>query len=387
MTSWRVTNDINIYLKQMYQTRAKTRKYLLYFAQGGWANQQRCLKNAYAMARILDRTLLLPPVLPHGLWGYTSQRTVLTADQGHFKPKNDSSTDPLFLYLERLPAKRYMPMSQVLDINFSLPDIPTLDVRDFHQRYYHENLTTSTIEIDYGYSHFNTTWVHKKRRLEGKVVNVHKVEYGSHRTDARTYRDLYGTLGNDPTDILVFLDTFVAPYHETVREAVPSWRPRLAPSIVHAVKDTVAKWPPYAAIHLRTGDGPFKLRVEQTIRDSFQGVTAVIMDWLDANRLRNRHENIALYVATDLDNFREHDVFAAAAANLTNAVYQSHHVNLVVLSLENVGNATEVLGGILYSDIFLDMQIATCAPIGFQMSYFSSFSDMISTYRLSDSVC
>ena len=148
MTSWRVTNDINIYLKQMYQTRAKTRKYLLYFAQGGWANQQRCLKNAYAMARILDRTLLLPPVLPHGLWGYTSQRTVLTADQGHFKPKNDSSTDPLFLYLERLPAKRYMPMSQVLDINFSLPDIPTLDVRDFHQRYYHENLTTSTIEID-----------------------------------------------------------------------------------------------------------------------------------------------------------------------------------------------------------------------------------------------
>jgi hypothetical protein len=372
----------------MHNTTKKEPKYLMYFADHGWANQQICLKNAYAMARILNRTLLLPPVLPHNGRGSTSLSwMVLTKDQGHYQPNTNPFAHLFYMYLERLPAKLYMPMGRVVDIKFSLPDIPTLDVREFHAHHFHENLTRSIIEIDNGYSHFNTTWVHKESQLEGKIVEVHTNFYGRKRTDVRTHRNLLGTLGNDPSDILVFLDTYFTPYHPSVRAAVPMWQPRLAPSIVQAVQGTVAKWPPYAAIHLRAGDGGFKSRVESTIRNSFQGVTKIIMQWLNANQERDRHQTIGLYVATDLENFHQHEVFAAAAANLTKAVYESHQVKMRVLSRKNVGNATKVLGGILYADIFLDMQLSACAPMGFQPSSRSTFSSLIATYRSSGSGC
>ena len=280
-----------------------------------------------------------------------------------------------------------MPMSRVLDIEFSLPDIPTMDVQDFHVQHFHKNLTRFIIEIDNGYSQFNTIWLHNRSQLEGKIVEVHATQYGRKRTDVRTHRDLSSTLGNDPSDLLVFLDTFFTPYHPSVHEAVPGWRPRLAPSILQAVQGTVAKWPPYAAIHLRAGDGPFLSRVEETIRKSFQGVTKVIMKWLNANQERDPHQTIGLYVATDLVDFRKHNVFAAEVTDLKNAVYESHQVKMLVLSGKDVGSATKVLGGILYADIFLDMQLSACAPIGFQPSSGSTFSGLISTYRLSVGVC
>ena len=114
------------------------------------------------------------------------------------------------------------------------------------------------------------------------------------------------------------------------------------------------------------------------------------MNWLTANQERDRHQTIGLYVATDLVDFRQHKVFAAEVADLTNAVYESHQVKMLLLSGENVGNATEVtkvLGGILYADIFLDMQLSACAPIGFKASSSSTFSGMIVAYRWSVGVC
>jgi hypothetical protein len=373
-----------VVLNATQQAEVRSPKYLLYFTQGGWANQLICLRKAFIMAKLLDRVLLLPPVLPHHGKGTTYLDYILTKDWQQFKSSTtDYLTDPFFHYLTRLPKDRYLPMSQVIDVNYTLPGIQTMDVRNFQQKYGEKNLTRATIEIDYGFSHFNTNWLYNNSELEGESRSGNRTEYGKVVSFNRTYRDLPRTLGPRSEDVLVFLDSFVAMYSESVLAAVPEWRPRMAPSIREAVCSTIATWPPYVAIHVRTGDGPFKQRSEMTIRKVFHGVTKLILDWLELNQesLDEYNRTIGLYVATDLPNFRRHVVFAAEASNLTETIFQQHHVTLTLLSLENVGNRRVVLGGMLYADIFMDLEIPVCAPIGFQGSAGSTFSGLITLSR------
>jgi len=112
-------------------------KYLLYFAHDGFSNQQLCLHFASIFARELNRTLLLPPVLP---WKNEAGSTVYTHvrdKDGNIKSTHDDWTEPEIFYLEHLPAHRYLPMDHVMDVEFTLPHLRTMDVQDFFQRYYY----------------------------------------------------------------------------------------------------------------------------------------------------------------------------------------------------------------------------------------------------------
>jgi hypothetical protein len=384
VTNLRWMRSVDTYLRGMGVEHVEEPKYLLYFTQGGWANQQWCLKKAFIMAKCLNRILLLPPVLPHFGKGATNQATVLTNGSMWFKETHSVDTDPFYHYLTRLPNEQYLPVSQVIDLDFTLPGVKTMDVRNFHRRYDQKSLTRATIEIDYGYSHYNTLWLYNQSEIEGTVEDLTINEYTMTKQITRTARDLPSTLGSGSSeDLLVFLDSFKAAYSENVLAAVPEWRPRMVPSIREAVRSTIASWPPYAAIHVRTGDGPFKQRSETTIRKVFQGVTNLILNWLGLNHrsLHPHNRRIGLYVATDLPFFRQHMVFAAEVATLTETVFQQYNVAVTILSHENVGIATDLLGGMLYTDIFLDLQIPVCAPIGVQGSPGSSFSSWITLYR------
>jgi len=128
-------------------------KYLLYFSNNGFANQIICLYFASIYARVLNRTLLLPPVFPWKHEPGSTTKSMFRDKESNVKTTHDHLTEPELHYLQYLPQDRYLPMNQVIDIEFALPDLRTLDVRDFfHRLYYPLNLTKATIEIDYGYS-------------------------------------------------------------------------------------------------------------------------------------------------------------------------------------------------------------------------------------------
>jgi hypothetical protein len=282
-----------------------------------------------------------------------------------------------------------------------------MDVRDFYQTYYHHStssMTKVTIESDLDYSHFNTVWLYNATsELEGRIDSFDRIEYGRLQSLNQTYRDLGRTLGSQTKDILVFLDSFLSAMHETLLVQLPPWQPILTPVIRQTIRTAVADWPPYAAIHLRAGDGPFKLRIDETIRRVLQGIAVVILEWLKKYITHSAPSTIGLYVATDLESFRTHKLFVAEIANLTTVLAEQHHVNLTLLSLSDLGSTTiggiataasvtplSLLGGMLYGDIFCDIQVAVCAPIGFSGSVGSTLSQLMARHRnrsVTDHVC
>jgi hypothetical protein len=100
------------------------------------------------------------------------------------------------------------------------------------------------------------------------------------------------------------------------------------------------------------------------------------------------HETVGLYVATDLDDFRQHPVFRVYSSQLVESIYGWHGVNVTILSRQEIfGNASQILDGILYADSFLDIQMAVCATIGFVGTVGSSFSNLINDHRGSEQEC
>jgi GDP-fucose protein O-fucosyltransferase len=392
-----------------------TKKYLLYFAQAGFANQQMCLKNAYVMAQMLDRVLLLPPILPHFGRGSTNGHMVLSSSGQHFQMRREvreSTMNPFFLYLQSLPVRRYLPMDHAIDIDYVLPGIEHMDVRTFHEQFYRTEMVQASIELDHGYSHFNTIWTKENQsEMLGRTVRRTAKEHGQIKILNQTYRGAVSTLAPYSEDILVMLDSFRTTYHEAVQATLPDWRPRLATKLRMAVgthmADMATMLPQYyAAIHLRAGDGPFTdpRLMERTIRHVMRNMTIVLSEWLSASlateisnatvgevantsQRPNRYDTVGLYVATDLDDFRDHPIFHSESSKMLDSIYFQHGVNVTILSQRDIGNATQILNGILYANDFFDVQMAVCASIGFVGTDRSSFSSLINQHRKSEQEC
>jgi hypothetical protein len=403
--------------------------YLLYFANSGFANQLLCLQHASLLAQMLNRVLLLPPILPHFGPGRTFAHMVLSSDGTRFESPRTYRAEPILNpfhhYLQRLPVDQYLPMDQVMDVEYSLPGIETMDVRTFYkgEQFHTTAMEQSSIEVDHGYSHLNTIWINKNQSdLLGRTEQIEVTEYGKFKVLNQTYRDVVNLLMPPSEDVLVFLDAFLVNFHEAIQVASrPWWRPRLARNIrtavlhAHTTRGVGAEagrlLPPYyyAAIHVRAGDGYFKNPqvLEQTIRHTLGDVAMVLSQWLSSGPLSTTasnasttvggvtstsqteklHDAIGLYVATDLHDFRNHPVFRAESVQILESLYDRHGVNITIFSQQDVGNATQILNGILYADVFLDMQLAICASIGFVGTSGSTFSDMIHQHRQSEQEC
>jgi hypothetical protein len=397
--------------------------YLLYFANSGFANQLICLQHASLLAQMLNRVLLLPPILPHFGPGRTFAHMVLSADGTRFESPRSYLAEPILNpfhhYLQRLPVDQYLPMDQVLDIEYSLPGIKTMDVRTFYKEQFPTTaMVQSSIEVDHGYSHLNTIWINKNQSdLLGRTEQIEVTEYGKFKMLNQTYRDVVNILMPPSEDVLVFLDAFLVNFHKATQVASrPWWQPRLARNlrmaVLHAHREAEAGrlLPPYyAAIHVRGGDGYFKNPqvLEQTIRHTLGDVAMILSQWLSSGPLSTTasnasttfggvtstsqteklHDAIGMYVATDLDDFRNHPVFRAESVQILESLYDRHGVNITIFSQQDVGNATQILSGILYADVFLDMQLAVCASIGFVGTSGSTFSDMIHQHRQSEQEC
>jgi len=250
-------------------------------------------------------------------------------------------------------------------------------------------LTKATIEIDYGYSFTNTIWIHGRPDLEGTIKGN------------RTYRSLPATLGPDSEDVLVLLDSFFTKsLHQSLKRSSTgsgSWRPRFIPAIRTAVRSMMVEqaWPPYAAVHVRTSDDTFHQNRNTTIQHVFNDITLMILEWLDdlTTKIRTMGESlsekIVLYVATDAPSFHDDECFVVAISTLSEIVYQKHRVNVTIYSLVDAGDLTKTLGGgLLYSDLFVDTEIASSAPIAFKgtmeipgVEFKSTLSMLISSIR------
>lgn len=379
--------------------------YLVYFSFAGYANQITSLQNAYKMARLLNRTLLLPPILPHrNEPGSTKAVMVMTPAKRAFRRQHSDKVDPFYHYLRRLPVDKYLPMSDVLDTNYSLPGVRTMDVRDFNATFnYYSNMTSKAIiEIDLGYDHFNTMWIFNQSSLEGFENITTRKEYGKMVVLNQTCRDVATTLASRPEDVLVLLDSFRPTFHESVQKTIPTWKPRMTTFIRKAVGRSIKAQLPrhYVAMHLRTGDGPFLSKIHETIATAFAKVLQVVSEWVTVGTTTpplvgtsampswNETRSIGLYVATDLKDFRRHDEFSKQASHLADTLYHHHAINLTIWSQSDmVGNTTDLLGGILYADIFWDMQVAVCGDVGFVGTNGSTFTRLIQEHRMAEDSC
>jgi hypothetical protein len=276
--------------------------YLLYFAEGGFSNQKICLEHAYYFARALNRTLILPPVLPHLGKGYVTKGYVFDSSGAHFKTRVDLQD----LYLAHLPKKKYMKMEKVLDLSFSFPDVPTVDVQEFFSTMIPaQNLSTWVLETNY--SHFNTRWGYNRPDLEGThQFTLQRKEYGITRLLEMQYRDVAKTI-DDSIDLLTVLDTFKMMFDDSLTN--PSFQSRMSDPIRQAASRVWQHWgvPSYAALHIRGRDGPFseEERLQDAITTTMEKISLRMMNWFEHHRPSNV-DKVGLYVATDVKDLFEH---------------------------------------------------------------------------------
>ena len=109
-------------------------KFLLYFSKEGWSNQQQCLMNAYIMAKAAGRVLVTAPVLPHKNWGLDLYENVTeSVKKGTLSLPNSEAT--VKFYREFAPDHNYIAMDKVLDFEYSLPDVTTMDFQTFYKQH------------------------------------------------------------------------------------------------------------------------------------------------------------------------------------------------------------------------------------------------------------
>ncbi|KAL8141711.1 hypothetical protein V2J09_014743 [Rumex salicifolius] len=106
--------------------RSRGERLLWYGPHSGFSNQLSEFKNAALMAAILNRTLIVPPILDHHAvaLGSCPKFRVLTPNDLRFKVWDHS--------IELLRTGRYVSMGDIIDLNsLTSLNIPTIDFREF----------------------------------------------------------------------------------------------------------------------------------------------------------------------------------------------------------------------------------------------------------------
>ncbi|GAB2246117.1 hypothetical protein Droror1_Dr00001610 [Drosera rotundifolia] len=106
-------------------TLGQWKRFLLYAPHSGFGNQVSEFKNAILMAGILNRTLIVPPVMDHGAvaLGSCPKFRVLGAGELRLKAWEHA--------VELLRDGRYISLTSILDISSLASEIQTIEFRDF----------------------------------------------------------------------------------------------------------------------------------------------------------------------------------------------------------------------------------------------------------------
>jgi hypothetical protein len=353
-------------------------KYLLYFAESGWANQEICLEHAFYMARALNRTLILPPVLPHLGKGSTTPRDVFGMDSGNFK----TWVDPLKFFIKKLPSQKYIPITTILDHDYSFAGVQTIDAKAFASM--EESKIMTRWVVEYNFTHFNTKWTFSSN-LEGTLPTQTRNEYGETRILNMTHRDIATEFKGSTEDILVLLDGFKSVFDESAMD--PPFQPRMSDPIRQAANAVRDRWkvPAYAAVHIRGGDGRFKKeeKLKESITTAMDHISLQLTEW--SGNHSHEVDTVGLYVATDVNDLFDHPRMIHEVEELLDSIRNSGNVTVEFLSGKGISNETESLGDLRYAGVFMDIQMAACATIGYIGTEGSTFSQLIQDHRHANS--
>ena len=401
--------------------------YLSYFASGGFGNQLQALTRAYYMARALDLTLVVLPVMPH-----LQPQGGLVMGHAVFGATNvsnvSSDSNPTVFDFRKgyLDAPRdkgypYVPMSQILDMVVSFPGVDTIDFRDYAQNVLVEHEPSernskkiTEWRINEAFDNTNTMWVRDRPDVEGKAINVTTWNTLSPRHKFREVvnvtillRDIRATLLTEGSakdaDTLVVMDAFATRLDERSLQ-----RPKFAPCYALSIRRLSEKIRgeefhnlPYAAVHIRGSDGQFRDNFEPSVVNQQVNATKDLFvsqirnnsatytsTKEDISTLQRQEAELGLFIMTDVQNgtltLEGKDMVKIVREgfdNLRSDMKARFNVTIQLFYSAMLPNYADILGSMPDANNFVEQQLAVEAPLGFVPFPVSTFSEIVSTMR------
>lgn len=422
---------------------ASGEKFLWYAPHSGFSNQLSEFKNAILMAAILNRTLIIPPVLDHHAvaLGSCSKFRVLSPNELRFTVWNHS--------IQLVRERRYISMADIIDLSSitSISAVRFIDFRSFVSMWCGLNFNLLCTKDLSAHSSLNEQLHQCGSSLSGHDSNINKCLYASAedcRTTVWTYQsnDKDGSLDSfqaddelrkkkkilfirkrkdvskaygpssvaGPAIVLAFGSLFSAQYkgsesHIDIHKAPKDQRIQLliqkmeflpfVPEILNAGKkfthETIKA--PFLCVQLRLLDGQFKNHWKAT----FLGVKQVLGSLIQKGPLpihlfvmtdlpfRNWTGSYLGELAKDSDDFkliflREEDELVAQTAK---KVLNSGHGMKVQFASSKFDGREEQCNAVSLPDIllFIEETICSCSTLGFIGTSGSTIAESIELMR------
>ncbi|EPS71914.1 hypothetical protein M569_02845, partial [Genlisea aurea] len=401
-------------------------KFMWYAPHSGFGNQLLEFKNALLIAAILNRTLIVPPVLDHHAvaLGSCPKFRVLDPNELRFRVWNHS--------IQLLREGRYVSMADVMDLSHlvSSSAIRFIDFRAFVSMWCQVNLTLLCTAVSTEHSPFleklrqcgsnlsgydvtpgnclhalqedcrTTVWTYRTGDEEHvldsfqpseELRRKRRISYSRYRKDI--YRDLGPGSAAGLSNVLAFGSLFTAPYagsesHIDIHRAP---KDRRINSLIESIKfipfvsdiaDAGKRFAlstikaPFFCVQLRLADGQFKNHRETTL--------STVSETLDS--LRRNGLPVNVFVMTDLPpgnwtgsylgSLREDPGFKVFS--LTEAD------DLVTRTAKKmVDGGEQCRGSSLLPDVllYLEQSVCSCASMGFVGTSGSTIAEAISLMR------
>ncbi len=367
-------------------------RYLEYAAHGGFNNQRRNLFHGLLMAHALNRVLLLPPALSHRAAPHYGQCPSHVAPPSAIlerfeKAAVNAEKAASIKKPQDLPSaslRRLLNFTQVADL---------VQVEDLGA------VSTSTIASALvRYDCTNTIWTFTSSNGGCRARD------GWRARGACRCRDVSKTLGSIQQPLLRIGSTFKGFDTDPIRSTV--WGARLQRAtltytdpMLDVARHASAKFARnrnYVALHLRGGDGEFRRRFHQTVRNAFK---ELITSYLARRKKTTAPEvlPVPLYVASDT-SYRSSREFREGLARLAAVVRKEagtageaisvSYLRKVIPDAQKAvvaASATPQDGRLLAHapdlDMHLDLLICARALLGFGGTAGSSVSSSIRTLR------
>ncbi|CAN1259024.1 O-fucosyltransferase 30 [Linum perenne] len=398
-------------------------KFMWYAPHSGFSNQQSELKNAILMAGILNRTLVVPPVLDH--------HAVVLGSCPKFRvtEPNEIRASVWNHAIELMKSGRYVSMADIIDMSSLVSaSLHMIDLREFATIFCGVNMDLTCVDDMNAGSSLLDSLRECGNVLSGRNGNIDECLYAVNedcRTTVWTYengddgaldsfqadellrkkkrisyvrkrRDVYKNLGPgsaaDSATVLAFGSLFSAPYkgsesHVDIRKVKKSEFLPFVPEILNAGKkfalDKIKD--PFVCVQLRLLDGQFKNHWKAT----FQGVRQKLESLNQGDA-----QPINIFVMTDLPRANWSRTYLGELASDAKH-YKLHSLGeedgLVLQTARHIAKKASKDQHCPHQklpDILLDIEesVCSCASLGFVGTAGSTIAESIQLMRKSD-VC
>jgi hypothetical protein len=262
--------------------------------------------------------------------------------------------------------------------NIHSPNVTIIEHQTFREKYYHNGYTNlSRWAMEANYTHGNTMFIYQQPALENTVLEGAGV----------TLRDISAIAEQGKHyQLWTFLDTFYGLMHPSmgVRSKTNFRYSEVIRNTTITIQQEVWNNTPYASIHLRVGDGGFKKTADLIRKGVINMNKEKIQGWILQRLAANETipSTLGIFVATDL-NAQEQPSFSTQLSTALSDLQSEHNFVVQIYYSASFEKFTRALEpSLVFPNIFLDQQLAACAPIAYTPSTSNStFSNTIGILR------